>query len=680
MTRVEEVPGVAAVGLTDTPPLGRNRGWGIRAKGVVYESGQTPGVFPRIVDHRYLGVMEIPLLAGRYFTQFDNEQSANVVILNETAARTVFPGQDAIGQTALINGEEWQVIGVVSDVRHQSHEMESGLELYLPYTQMPNYSTLTMIVRSPVRSCGTGRVRRDCPGPRRSRHLCRPLLHRDAAHSGDRDSHGARRIVGTRAPPRCEQNHASRGSGRHNRCSRILHGFETHGVDALRDSADRCVDLRRNGCDPPDGRGPWPLSCLHGVRRARTRFGHSIRHDRARLQTGGTRMLRLALLMLIALLGADGHVQRQVGDAHVQPVLYLPADEPFSAERLALQVQAVRDAQAWYAERLNGITFFAQPLIVQRSAHAFAALAGNDFQNWWPLPAAEFAGWGMPWNDSSRIKLLILAQGAGAWAGADSENGGILAEAEAGNVSAGHLGGLAVVGDSSIGGILAGICPREGIASWRRPSGDAWWCSWNTYRGTIAHELGHTFGLPHPDAFRPGFRCDSAVVTNMQCHWAWPGDSLLPFEAAHLRSLPVFGPDAWTAWQPAAPTETRGPINIHDARDYGLLWLDGRGAGTGFRWGVAMRPGEETRLTFVPPTGARALLLDVGWILGERASDSSELRFRSADDVLVIAIDAGSLPRRVRVAVSGTPVTIQREAASTGTLGIAHPRWEMHSR
>jgi hypothetical protein len=35
--RVQEVPGMDVVGLTDTPPLGRNRGWDIRAKGVVYE-------------------------------------------------------------------------------------------------------------------------------------------------------------------------------------------------------------------------------------------------------------------------------------------------------------------------------------------------------------------------------------------------------------------------------------------------------------------------------------------------------------------------------------------------------------------------------------------------------------------------------------------------------------------
>jgi hypothetical protein len=80
---------------------------------------------------------------------------------------------------------------------------------------------------------------------------------------------------------------------------------------------------------------------------------------------------------------------------------------------------------------------------VQLSTHSFAELPGDDFQSCWPLPAAEFGEWGLPRNDFSRVNVLILAQGAGAWAGADSENGGILPEEEAERVAAGHLGGLA---------------------------------------------------------------------------------------------------------------------------------------------------------------------------------------------------------------------------------------------
>lgn len=149
--RVEAVPGVEGAGITDTPPLGRNRTWGLAARGVTYEDGQRPPLaFPRMVDSRYLEVMRIPLLAGRHFTVHDDRNSTNVVILNETAARTLFPGEDPIGRTAVILEGEWQVAGVVGNVRHQSLEEASGLEMYLPMSQMFDYGTLALVVRSPL--------------------------------------------------------------------------------------------------------------------------------------------------------------------------------------------------------------------------------------------------------------------------------------------------------------------------------------------------------------------------------------------------------------------------------------------------------------------------------------------------------------------------------------------------
>ena len=150
LARVRAVPGVDLAGVTDTPPLGRNRGWGIAAKGVVYEKGKVPGVFPRLVDSEYLRAMRIPLLAGRQLSPDDRAKSDKVVVLNHTAATTLFPDADPIGQTVLIVGREWQVVGVVSDVRHQALEEESGLEVYIPYAQFPDYGTMAMVVRSRV--------------------------------------------------------------------------------------------------------------------------------------------------------------------------------------------------------------------------------------------------------------------------------------------------------------------------------------------------------------------------------------------------------------------------------------------------------------------------------------------------------------------------------------------------
>ena len=149
LARVRNVPGVDAVGVTDTPPLGRNRGWGIRAKGVVYDDkNQSPGVFPRLVDSDYLRAMRVPLLAGRQLSRNNGAKSDKVVILNHTAATRLFPGVDAVGRIVDVGGDERRVVGVVADVRHQALDEESGLEVYIPYAQLSDYGTLAMVVRS----------------------------------------------------------------------------------------------------------------------------------------------------------------------------------------------------------------------------------------------------------------------------------------------------------------------------------------------------------------------------------------------------------------------------------------------------------------------------------------------------------------------------------------------------
>src|SRR5262249_33929502 len=84
--RIEAVPGVESAGLTDPLPLGRNRSWGVRAKGETYAKGQTPLAFPRLIDRGYIKAMRIPLRAGRDFTAQDTAQGERAVLINETLA------------------------------------------------------------------------------------------------------------------------------------------------------------------------------------------------------------------------------------------------------------------------------------------------------------------------------------------------------------------------------------------------------------------------------------------------------------------------------------------------------------------------------------------------------------------------------------------------------------------
>jgi putative ABC transport system permease protein len=92
------------------------------------------GIASSWVSSDYFRVLRIPLLKGRYFTAADAQGSESVVILNETAARTYFPDQDAIGQRFGIRGSR-TVVGVVGDVRGFGPERSIQRESFLPAAQ-----------------------------------------------------------------------------------------------------------------------------------------------------------------------------------------------------------------------------------------------------------------------------------------------------------------------------------------------------------------------------------------------------------------------------------------------------------------------------------------------------------------------------------------------------------------
>lgn len=146
---VLNIPGVQAAGLSDALPLGRNRSWGLAVKGVQYTPKTYPGGgFPRIVSEGYFHAMGIPLRAGRDFTERDAKDAQKVVIINQTAARNLFPGgEDPLGKVLLIDPER-TIVGVVGDVRHMALEEGSGNEFYLPIRQTQDYSVVDLVVRS----------------------------------------------------------------------------------------------------------------------------------------------------------------------------------------------------------------------------------------------------------------------------------------------------------------------------------------------------------------------------------------------------------------------------------------------------------------------------------------------------------------------------------------------------
>jgi len=148
--RARSTPGILAAGITDVLPLRDDRGWGVAAKGQVYgKSHPPPEPFIRIVSDGYFEAAGIPLRSGRTFTERDRATSAPVVVINETMARTVWPGRNPLGEMLTVDGRTFiGVIGVVADVRHEALEKASGPEMYLPMRQTADYAAMQLVVRT----------------------------------------------------------------------------------------------------------------------------------------------------------------------------------------------------------------------------------------------------------------------------------------------------------------------------------------------------------------------------------------------------------------------------------------------------------------------------------------------------------------------------------------------------
>ncbi|MHC4168349.1 MAG: ABC transporter permease [Planctomycetota bacterium] len=82
----------------------------------------------------YLGAMGIPLLQGRYLTDEDATSGDNSVVINEIAARQLWPGENPIGKRINYGRERFlTVVGVVKPIRLWSYAYEAGPEFYVPY-------------------------------------------------------------------------------------------------------------------------------------------------------------------------------------------------------------------------------------------------------------------------------------------------------------------------------------------------------------------------------------------------------------------------------------------------------------------------------------------------------------------------------------------------------------------
>ena len=93
-------------------------------------NGQVIGVTPNFNQIRHL-----PLGSGRWMNDLDNEQRRNVAVVGDEMRRNLFMGRPAIGTKILLNGNRFEVIGVISSVG-QNENNTTNFRVFIPFQTM----------------------------------------------------------------------------------------------------------------------------------------------------------------------------------------------------------------------------------------------------------------------------------------------------------------------------------------------------------------------------------------------------------------------------------------------------------------------------------------------------------------------------------------------------------------
>jgi len=144
LERVHRIPGVAAAGYVNYPPLTLKEG-----RGYLTIEGQPPPplehrarqvVSWRVSSPRYLVALGVPLVRGRHLGERDGPDAPPAVVVNEAMARLHWPDGDPVGRRIklgrLQSPSPWcTIVGVVGDVRQMGLEVPPEPEVYFSLDQ-----------------------------------------------------------------------------------------------------------------------------------------------------------------------------------------------------------------------------------------------------------------------------------------------------------------------------------------------------------------------------------------------------------------------------------------------------------------------------------------------------------------------------------------------------------------
>jgi predicted permease len=139
-TRVAHLPGVVAEGVVSVLPLTGEVGWGgINVEGYTPPPGQELQADIRVASADYFRTMEIPLRKGRFFTEDDNADKPQTVIIDEKFAQRFWPDSDPIGKHLWFDPKKpMTIVGVVGVVKQYGLETDGKIATYFPQQQQPD--------------------------------------------------------------------------------------------------------------------------------------------------------------------------------------------------------------------------------------------------------------------------------------------------------------------------------------------------------------------------------------------------------------------------------------------------------------------------------------------------------------------------------------------------------------
>lgn len=148
--RVDAVPGVETSGIVDFLPLGPNREWDTPVpQGKKFAPGELPDPLVYVVTPGFVHAMGMRL-HGRDFSWADGPAMERVVLINASAARIYWPGENAVGKVLMRGDEADRVVGVVDDVHEESVETNTSAQIYYPASQQtPDWAQLVVRTKLP---------------------------------------------------------------------------------------------------------------------------------------------------------------------------------------------------------------------------------------------------------------------------------------------------------------------------------------------------------------------------------------------------------------------------------------------------------------------------------------------------------------------------------------------------